>query len=335
MPYQNMDKSFQSLRELIDQKKRFVITSHINPDGDSIGSEIAMYNLLRDLGKEAVIINSSVTPDTCLFLEGAGKIIAYEHLSEENAQYIKKADALILVDVGEMKRVGIVSRLFKEARLFTICIDHHILTNASMDLCIVKDDACATGEIIYHFIKYCGYKMSVNIAEAIYVSIITDTGSFQHNNTNVESHMIAAELLSMGLNHSYIYERYYGNQPMRKVKLFISVISTLQTECDGRIAWMKLTRDMLNLTDANLEDSEGIINFALTIQGVEAILLFKELEDNKVKVSLRSRKDFNVRSIASAFGGGGHNNASGILLQGNLDEIIQKVLTKVQEELKK
>ncbi|MBN1521204.1 MAG: bifunctional oligoribonuclease/PAP phosphatase NrnA [Candidatus Aureabacteria bacterium] len=331
----HLNESFEQLKQVIDSKKRFIISSHINPDGDSIGSEIAFYNLLKNLGKDVLVINSSMTPDNCLFLEGANEILEYPQLRADEIEFIKKTDVLVLLDVSEYKRVGLPSKILEPKSLFTVCIDHHILSHPSMNLSIIKEDACATGEIIFKFMKYAGCKITMNIAEAIYVSILTDTGSFQYSNTTAESHLIAAELLSMGINHSYIYEKYYCNQPMKKAKLFISVISTLQTECDGKIAWMKMTKDMLALTDTRTEDSEGIINFAMNIKGVRVILFFKELTDERIKVSLRSRKKFNVRNVAASFGGGGHNNASGILLKGILDEVIQKILKRVEEELKK
>ena len=328
-------KVFDKLKKLIEDNRRFVITSHINPDGDSIGSEIAFYQILKQLDKEALIVNSSMTPDNCLFLKGANEIQEYKQLRDYEKDFIKKADVLVLLDVSEIKRVGLPENLINLNTITTVCIDHHILSNPMLNLSVIKEDACATGEIIYNFIKHAGYKIDMNIAEAIYVSITTDTGSFQYSNTTAESHYIAAELLSMGINHSYIYEKYYCNQPLKKAKLFISVISTLQTECDGQIAWMKLTQEMLKDTDARTEDSDGIIDFAMNIKGVKVSLFFKELHNGKVKVSLRSRKNFNVRNIAASFGGGGHDNAAGILLNDKLEEAIQKVLSKVETELKK
>ena len=330
----HMNDLFEQLKKVIETKNRFVITSHINPDGDSIGSEIAFYNLLKGLSKEAIIVNSSMTPDNCLFLKGANEILEFSQLRKDEEEFIKKADVLMLLDVSEFKRIGLPSKIINPNNLFTVCIDHHILSNASMNLSIIKEDACATGAIIYDFLKYCKYKITMNIAEAIYLSLLTDTGSFHYSNTTAESHYIAAELLSMGINHSYIYEKYYCNQPLKKAKLFISVVSTLQTECDGQIAWMKMTKEMLDLTDTRTEDSEGIINFAMNIKGIKVTLFFKELPDNRIKVSLRSRKSFNVRNVAASFGGGGHNNAAGILLHGAMDEVVQKILKKVEEELR-
>ncbi|MCK5706209.1 MAG: bifunctional oligoribonuclease/PAP phosphatase NrnA [Candidatus Aureabacteria bacterium] len=334
MQYKDFENSFDTMKEIIESKKRFIISSHINPDGDSIGSEIAVLNMLKDLGKEVLVINSSITPDNCLFLKGANEIIEHGHLTSEERSFIKKADVFIVLDVNEIKRIGIVSNILENTSLYTICIDHHVLSHPSMDLSIVKEDASATGEIIYHFMKYAGYRITLNIAEAIYVSIATDTGSFQYSNTTIESHKIAAEFLSMGLNHSHIYENYSCNQPLRKAHLFISVISTMQTECNGKIIWMQMTQDMLKQTKAKSQDSEGIINFAMNIKGVKVILFFKELEGEKVKVSLRSRKHYNVRTIASSLGGGGHNNASGILMKGSLEETIPKLLTKIKKDLK-
>ena len=334
MDYKELEESFESLRRIIDSKKRFLISSHVNPDGDSIGSELTLYNLLKDLGKEVLVVNSSVTPDNCLFLKGANEILEFNHIRPEEKQFIDKADVLFLLDVSEIKRTGLAgATLLANSSLYTVCIDHHLLTNSSMDLSIVKDDASATGEILFKFIKYAGYKITLDIAEAIYVSILTDTGSFQYSITTQESHLIAAELFSLGMNHSDIYEKYYCNQPLRKSKLFISVISTFQTESDGKIAWMKMTQDMLKSVNGRNEDSDGIINFAQNIKGVRVILFFKELEGGYVKVGLRSRKKFNVRSVAAAFGGGGHKNASGILMKGSLDEVSQKILLKVQNEL--
>ena len=330
MDYKNYEDSFKNLKNVIETNKKFVISSHINLDGDAIGSEIAMYNLLKDLGKEVYIVNSSITPDNCLFLHGANEILEHGHIGLHEKQLIKKADVLIILDVNEIKRVGVIVDILEKSSPYTVCIDHHVLSDPLMNLSIIKEDASATGEILYKFIKYAGYTITLNIAEALYISILTDTGSFQHANTNVESHLIAAELISMGLNHSYIYESYYCNQPLRKAMLFISVISTLQTECDGKIAWMKMTREMLKMTNAKSQDSDGIINFALNIKGVKIILFFKELVNGKVKVSLRSRKSINVRSIATAFGGGGHKNASGVLMKGTLDDVIQKLMPKVQ-----
>jgi phosphoesterase RecJ-like protein len=317
--------AFTKTKEAIYANHRFIITTHVNPDGDGIGSELGLLRFLRSLGKEAYILNSTWTPRKYKFLERPSEIFLFD--PTDNAVF-DTAQVIFILDISKWERLGPMHPAVQNHPALKICIDHHPLCGDFADINWICQEACASGELVLQLITDMQVPLTQEIAEPLYASILTDTGAFRFPNTNCRTHIAASLLLQTGINPSQIYEQIYERCSPARVKLLGMVLCNLEYMHAGRLASAVVTQEMLIKTGVEPEEIEGFVDIARGIKDVLASFLFLELPDGRVKVSLRSKGDVDVNSFASRFGGGGHQHASGILMHGPIDTAVNSVLEK-------
>jgi phosphoesterase RecJ-like protein len=313
----------------IQQCNNFVLTTHINPEGDAIGSEIALAAFLEDIGKTVTIVNSSVTPQNSVFMDPAGEILVYPE--DYSDPVLARADVVIIVDVNNWSHLGGFAEALRASDTPRVCIDHHQGSDDGFAEIIVSDTtAAAAGVLVYELIKHMGGEITPRIAEAVYAAVITDTGTFRFSNTDARVFKIATELTHSGVSPFVLHRHVFSRTP-GAVKLLGSVLNTLDNSPDGKFAWIHVTHDMFKNAGADYEDSDGLLDIVRSTKGVEFCIFFKELPDGNVKASLRSNGRVDVYEIARRFGGGGHRMASGMSLNGPIHSAIRDVVAKVRE----
>jgi len=326
-----MKDDIKQIRDIIHERDRFLLVTHVNPDGDGIGSQLALHRFLKKLGKSSVIITSQQCPVNYRFLDTEGDAQVFDPSIHE--AIISATDAIFILDISNWDRLGKCGPFLQESGALKICIDHHISNNKFADINLIDVGASSTGELIYRLITGMGAEVTMDIAEPLYVSIITDTGSFRFSNTNSLSHNIAAHLVEVGVKPRKIYENIYENSSIGRIKLLGFALSGLKMAADGRIAWVKITREMFERTHTGPRDCEGFVDYLRLLKDVEACLIFIELDGGKVKVSLRSRGVVDVNRIAGKFGGGGHQHAAGLFIESSVEQMEQTLIHSVEESL--
>lgn len=310
--------------EIIERNSTFLITSHKNPEGDALGSELALAMSLERMGKVVDVRNRDPVPEIYRFLPN----------SERVRNIIDKGyDVLFLLDCGSVERTDLIDLDDIPAREVFI-IDHHITSNPPMGHHWIEPGASSTGEMVYNLIVSLGIDIDLDMAVNLYTAIMTDTGSFRYPSTTPEALRIAGILIEKGVRPSKIYEEVYENLPFKKLRLFGYALRGLERNQDGKIAWITITQRMYRLTGAGAEDTEEFVNYLRSIKGVEVAILFRQTGRRAYKVSLRSKGRVDVAKIAEALGGGGHRDASGCELKGYLSEIKKKVVGIVDETIK-
>ncbi|MCD3194342.1 bifunctional oligoribonuclease/PAP phosphatase NrnA [Clostridium botulinum C] len=309
----------------IKESKKIGITCHVSPDGDSIGSSLALMQGLLKLGKETYIISKEDLSDTFKFLPYSKEI------STSIGTVLPNTDIVIVVDCGNVERINfqddINNRQYK-----LINIDHHLSNDYYGDFNYVDSKASAAAEIIYEILNLLQVSLDKNICSCLYTSLITDTGSFRHSNTTKRTHEIAGNLISYGIDFSEIHRTIFENMKFNNLKLHGKIIENMYMKLNDKVCIMNLTQDMLEEFHVEKGDTSDIINIATKIGSVEVAILFKEA-DNGTKVSLRSKNIVDVRRIAELFNGGGHIRAAGFFSEKKLQEI-EEILTKeIEKEL--
>ena len=307
-----MPLQFETLRTIIDSHKRFILTSHVNPDGDGLGSEVALAHYLELRGKQVSILNCSATPENYLFLHQLHPILQFDPSHHEDI--VENAEVIILLDANHPDRLAVMTPFIMKSHAVKVCIDHHPEPGEFADLYLLDDQSPATGEIIYNIISVAGGTIDRVTATALYTAIMTDTGSFRYQKTDSEVHTIVAHLLQAGADPVAIYERVYERTSAKRMRLLGMVLANLRTWYDGKLAYIVLTREMFETTSTTEEDTDAFVPYTLTIDGVQIGLMFSEM-DNIVKVSFRSKGDIAINELAKEFGGNGHKNAAGARIQ--------------------
>lgn len=304
--------------ELIENKQNFAITTHVRPDGDGVGSSLGLCWLLRSLGKNAEVISRDPIPIAYVQLPGADEI---RIVSEIDRDY----DAVFVIECSDVNRPGI-KNLEKQ---FTVNIDHHSTSEHFGSIDWIDATASACGEMIYNLCKAIGGRISKEIAECIYMALVTDTGSFHFSNTTERTLKVASELIKVGVKPSRISEVVYNSYPWSRIELMREVLNTVKRTKDGRVAWMRQTLEMAEKAGSVDGDNNGFVNIPLAAREVEAVLYMRETLPNTYRVSLRSKGDINVARVAEKFGGGGHKNAAGCRVQGDWDEKEGEILAEL------
>ena len=326
---------FEDLIKLIREKQKFVIATHVNPDGDGLGSEIAFFHLLKNLGKDVSLINHDPPPATYSFLNSENVFCVYDKAAHHNI--FKSADIFLAIDLSGPNRLGAVEEELKNSQVYSICFDHHPPVNKFADLHVVNEKASSIGEMTYNLAKEMELDITKDMAKGIYVSILTDTGSFKYSNTSSKTHEIAAELLKLGIEPYSIYKKVYENNSYQKIILMGKMLSTFQLDETAKLAWAIVTQKAIKESGCNLdsEDKEGFIDILRSLNGIEVVLMFSEKEKVAIKVSLRSKGNIDVNQIAMKFGGGGHPFAAGVTLSGaKLEPTVQKILKETIDSIK-
>lgn len=316
---------WRQVRKVIESYDSFLITTHINPDGDAIGSEVALKSFLEEIGKDVVVVNSSVTPDSLAFLDPDGEIVHYTR--EMKKDVLKDVDAVFVLDVNNWEHLGAFGKALRKSTVSRVCIDHHVGTDEDFAEVTVSDTSyAATGMMIYDLICSMGGEISRDVAVAVYATIITDTGTFRFSNTDGRAFRMAADLYDRGVDPHAIYRHVFASKTWGTGRLLGPVFNTVQSTAEGRLAWIMATKEMYEEAGATYDDSDGFIDLVRAIKGVELVLFFKEIPDGKIKVSLRSNGRADAYALAQNFGGGGHRMASGMKVDGPMNEAIDKVV---------
>lgn len=327
----NLKDDWRLVEEAVKTHNKFVLTTHINPDGDGIGSELALYYYLKKMGKDACIINTSPTPAIYEFLDPDHTRISV--FSDTDVDHINAAEVIFVLDISTMERLGRMSTIVKESKSLKICIDHHFTNHGLSDINVIHETACATAELIYDYLRKTEKGiLEYPIAEALYVGMLTDTGSFRFSNSTPRSHIIAAELLECGIKPRDIFVKVYEMNPWEKVQLFGNVLTRLRLDETKKIVYTIIPQTLMKSSGAKQEDIEGFVEYLNTINGVEMALLFLELPGGKIKTSLRSKGYQDINQVAEQFKGGGHQHAAGILFS---DTTMEDAVTKVVSACKK
>jgi phosphoesterase RecJ-like protein len=324
---------FSELKKIIDEHSSFILSTHVNPDADAIGSELAFYLFLRKLEKRVKIINHNATPYNLEFLDTKGVIEKFN--ADKHTDVINSFEVFVLLDLNSAARIKSMESNFRSFKGIKICIDHHQDPEEVFDFIFGGTDYCATSEIIYEFIKYNNtVGIDYSIANQLYAGIMTDTGSFRFERTSSHIHEIAADLLSHGVNPTEMYDNIYNQFQFGRVKLLGEALHSITLDSSKQIAYMTVTHKDLTKYFASEDDIDGFVNYCLTIQDVKIGILFYEMNDG-IKMSFRSKADITVNKLAAEFGGGGHINASGArLYHVKMHEIIEKVINAAQKYLK-
>ncbi len=310
--------------ELIENKNVFGITTHIKPDGDGVGSSLGLCWLLRSLGKEAEVIVHGEVPPAYRSLPGADEI--------RDVKYVNgKYDAVFVIECSDLSRPGIDGL----ENQFTVNIDHHATSEHFGTINWIDSTASAVGEMIYNLCKAIGGRITKEIAECVYMALVTDTGSFHFPNTSDRTLKVASELIKAGAKPERISEAVYNNYPWSRIELMRQVIGTVKRDETGRIATMRQTLEMHKAAGAIDGDNNGFVNIPLAAREVLATLYMREVGPNKYRASLRSKGDINVARVAEKFGGGGHKNASGLSIEGDWDAKESEIVAALGLEIER
>ena len=307
---------------------RVALTTHVNADGDGSGSEVALWHLLTRLGVRAAITNPTPFPNRFGFLlqgaPGADK-------TAQAVKHLQRADAIIVLDISDVGRLGHLGRIVAERKVPVLCIDHHTSDGTLPDGPRLADaDACATGELVYDLATVAGWTITPEVARALYVALLTDTGGFRFSNTSPRALRIAAHLLEHGVTPDEMYREIYASESEGKMRLLAEVLATLVVEQDHNVAWVTVPPGALGRHGVEADELEGVVEFARAIRGVRLAILFRELANGRIKVSLRSLGDIDVAALAESFGGGGHRRAAGVSLEGSLASVQSLVLREAR-----
>ena len=316
--------NYSKIEQIISENEKIFISTHINPDGDSLGSAFAMYHYLKKIGKDCRIINHSEVPLIYSFLNEKE---IFNEINDENIAFIKNADLGIILDIGDFYRLGEVANIIEGTTIETINIDHHPLTeNDFFTHNFINLDASSVGEILYSYFSSLGSDtIDKKMMLGIYSAVLTDTGSFRFSNTNQLSHEIAVDAIKMGINISEIYQNIYENSSVSRIKLLGNVIQKLNFDCNGELLWFSLNNDMVKEVDGTNQDFDGFTDFFRGIQGVEIALMLYDLK-GKVRLSFRSKGKYKVNNVAKKMGGGGHPFAAAALVDGEFSDVKSTVL---------
>ena len=310
--------------ELIENKSRFAITTHIKPDGDGVGSSLGLCWLLKSLGKDAEVIVHGEVPPAYRSLPGADAI---RDIKSIDGVY----DAVFVIECSDVTRPGITG-LENE---FTVNIDHHATSEHFGSINWIDSTASAVGEMIYNLCKAIGGRITKDIAECVYMALVTDTGSFHFPNTSDRTLKVASELIKAGAKPAKIGEAVYNNYPWSRIELMRQVLDTVKRDKTGQIASLRQTLAMKQLAGAIDGDNNGFVNIPLAARDVLAVVYMREVGPDQYRASLRSKGDINVAKVAEKFGGGGHKNAAGLSIEGDWDQKESEIVAALTEAIDK
>jgi len=321
---------WEELKKKIEGGKRFLLTTHILPDGDAIGSELALSRFLRGRGKSVSIVNPDEVPSNFAFMARDGEIEVLSHPFERGDWA-----AVFILDTGSPDRLGRMAEVVDALPVYKIVIDHHERNDVEADLKIVSTAACSTAELIYGLIRESGERVGKEIALPLYVALHTDTVSFNFLGTNATTHRIVGDLLEAGLDPASIYEKVYMRDSWEHIRKVGSALTRVESAFDGRVAVMKIPREFIASGEITPYETESYTRYPLTIEGVRIVVLFYEMARGRTRVGLRALGDVDVGLLATKHGGGGHSTAAGVVLESPLDEAERIILGEIGEALKK
>lgn len=327
MNYKNIS---QSIADKIKDSYNIVITSHVSPDGDAIGSMLGLYHFIKkEFKKKPTMFITGGINHNLLFMEGAEEIKRYDdRLMEE----VISADLIFVLDLNDLSRLKEAGDAVAMSNAYKIMIDHHMEPKKFADLELLNTEATSTGELVWRLIDSLNGKINSKIANALYTAIMTDTGSFRFDRTNSETHRIVANLIESGANPMMCYDQIYNQKTIQGLKLLGTALTQMDLYSKGKISIMSLKNIDFAQADALEDNTEGFVHNTLSIKGVEVGAMMTEREQNEIRISLRSKGNYSVREVAQKFGGGGHQYAAGARV---LNDDFENVKSRIIEELEK
>jgi bifunctional oligoribonuclease and PAP phosphatase NrnA len=319
----------EEAKAFILNQDRFLVVSHVNPDGDATGSTLAVGHMLEQIGKSFVMYNEGVTPNKFHMLPDSLNIGNFAAAPAANKPVF---DCVIAVDCADFERIGRVSEWFPDG-IPLLNIDHHPTNDGYGSVNVIRSDAAATAEVLYDLAGVLGIDWQKPVAECIYTGLLTDTGGFRYSNTTPKVLTIASEMLHYGVNGNELADHLLEKLTFSHVAILQKALANLSFTSDKRIAWMAITLEDIRETGADNGDLDGLVNYPRNIEGVEVGLLFKQSDTDSYKVSFRSSGLADVAAIAQQFGGGGHVRAAGCTVKGTLTDAIDQVVSEVGRAL--
>lgn len=319
----NYKKSIEEISKALNHGKNIYLSSHISPDGDSIGSLMALGLALEQLNKNVYFVKTDTIPETFDFLPQIERLKEYEGF---------EPDIFFILDSGSKDRIGKYEEYMDRSKV-VINIDHHLDNNNYGDINLVDPSRASTGEIVYDLIDGLGLKFNRDIASHLYTAISMDTGRFMYDKVDHRTHEIASMLIQEGIDKDQININLYQNRSMSATKLFIEGLSTMQTYVNQSIATIRVTKEMVKKTGADIEETDGLISFIRDIDTVEVACLLKEMENKEIKISLRSKSYVNVSSIGNKFNGGGHKRAAGCTIYMDIDTAEELIVNEIKRAM--
>ena len=314
--------ALQLIVNAIGNGRRFVVSSHARPDGDSIGSALAMAYALRRLGREVRVVNADPAPGPMMAFPGVPEIEIANTVTGD-------FDAAIIMECGDLTRTGVAGL----DRFFIINIDHHPGNTGYGHVNWFDSSAAACGEMVYDVVRALGVPLSIEIATHIYLAILTDTGSFHYSSISPRTFDICREALEAGVDPVRIATTVYDSNNVGRLKLFGALLSAMRLDRAGQVAILYLDHEMARTAGGTYEDTEGLINLPLTVKEIQAVVFFKQAEGDEYRVSMRSKGNVDIGAVAKEFGGGGHKNAAGCTVTGAIDALQNLFVEKMEEAI--
>ena len=308
--------------DAIKQRQRFVVSSHSRPDGDSIGSQLAFAYAARALGKDVTLVNRDAAPPPLMAFPGVPTIQIADAVSGD-------FDAAVIMECGDIARPGVAGL----ERYFLINIDHHPGNTGYGAINWFDESAAACGEMVFDLINALGVPMTIEIATHIYLAILTDTGSFHYSSISPRTFDICRQLLEAGVDPVGVARSVYDSSNMGRLKLFGAVLSAMQIDPSGRIAIVYLDHEMAHAAGGTYDDTVGLINLPLTVKEIQSVVFFKQNEGNSYRVSMRSKGDIDIGTVAVQHGGGGHKNAAGCSVDGPIDVLRKQFVEEIEQAI--
>lgn len=314
--------------QAVQTLESFLLCTHMPPDGDGLGSQMALHGYLKSIGKKSYIVNPAETPAKFAQVDPKSEIQVFQ-----TSVPLPKVQAVVIVDTNETKMLGPMEKAVLALGCPVYFVDHHLTVAGDPKLHLLDEHAGASGEIVYRFIKERGGQIDLPMAIAIYVAVVSDTGGFRFKRTRPETHHLAADLLSLGVKPEEVFQKLYCRESVHKIRALGHTLAAVQLSDQGRLAWISLTeKDRLHY-GASIEDTEAFINSITLIAGVQIAVFFREEPSGVIKISLRGTGHQSVIEIAQRFGGGGHRFAAGARVTGKLEPTIAEVLASARTHL--
>ncbi|MEQ9399965.1 MAG: bifunctional oligoribonuclease/PAP phosphatase NrnA [Longimicrobiales bacterium] len=322
-------RAVREVHDALRASRSAVLTTHLNADGDGAGCQAAMTAWMRANGTEAWIVNPTPFPDAFRFLLEDEDCVV-DVTSSRARDVVAGADLAVVLDTGELSRIGRVRSLIRDMR--TVVVDHHPSGDQPIGGISLRDpEACATGELVYDLVMKAGGPWPEAVLRGIYVAILTDTGGFRFSNSTPAAHRIVAELVERGVDVEAMHASVYGAEPLRKYRVLEKALATLRTDEEHGVAWMVIPQADYEALGATAEDLEGMVDIPRGLEGMHVGLLFRMANTGEVKVSFRSNGPVNVNELARRWNGGGHVKASGAMVPGPMERAVEDVVTRTRE----
>ena len=312
--------NFAEAVALIRAHSRFLLCTHAAPDGDGLGSQIALASLLRQLGKAVSIVNPHIAPEKFRLVDPLGRIEVYSP-----GKKLPDVDLVFILDTNETLMLGELEKPVLALGKRAVFVDHHVPEGQSAVDHLIHESYGATGELIHDLFVAAGVELDEEAALGIYVAVVTDTGGFRYRRTQARTHSIAARCLEKGVAPETVFHRIYAQNSLSKTRLLGHLLEHIQVAADGKLAWMEITQALREKYQATIEDTEAFVNYLTLIEGVKIAALYREDPDGRVKVSLRGTSEIPVVGVAHEFGGGGHRFAAGMKVALSLPDAVRAI----------